>query len=113
MVAREMDVGAVMRNLNGQVNRIKGATRLGCVRAGFFVEAEATKNAPLKSGNLRGSGYTRMTAEGSQVGFEAEYAVFVHEIDNNYAIGGWKFLQRAVDENREEILEIIRAGARV
>ena len=113
-MAKEFEgLDTVMGNLNKEIDKIAGATRLACVRAGFFVEAQATRNAPLDTGNLRGSGYTRAIPDGAEVGFEADYALAVHEIDKNYTVGGWKYLQRVIDEDRDQILQIIRDGARV
>lgn len=109
----------VLRNLNREIKSIEEGSQVGILRAGFFIEAEATKNAPLFTGNLRGSSYTRNVnvmdgmQGGVEVGFEAEYAVYVHEIDNDYRNGEWKYLQRAIDENSNIILDIIREEASV
>jgi hypothetical protein len=109
----------VLRNLNREIKGLEDRTQVGLLKAGFFVEAEATKNAPLFTGNLRGSAYTRNVGimEGGQggveVGFEAEYALWVHEIDNDYRNGEWKYLQRAIDENADIIIDIIREEASV
>lgn len=43
-----------------------------------------------------------------EVGFTAFYALFVHEKDANHKVGEKKFLERALNENRGEILRIIQ-----
>jgi hypothetical protein len=104
----------VMRNLNKEIKGIEKRSQVGILKAGFFIEGEATKNAPLFTGNLRGSAYTRSVPEGGvEVGFEAEYALWVHEIEKDYGNGEWKYLQRAIDENESIILDIIRLEAKV
>lgn len=105
----------VLSELNRQILKIEGATAEGVEEAALFVEKEATQRAPILTGNLRGSAYTRRSSEGigAEVGFEAEYAIPVHEIDKNYTVGSWKYLQNAIDENRSQILEIIRLRAKV
>lgn len=100
-------------NLRKAIQQIEGRTEPGLFEAALFVEGEAVRNAPIDTGNLRGSGYTQRVPGGAEVGFTADYAVFVHEIDKNYTVGGWKFLERAVTENQNEILEIIRRRAAV
>lgn len=106
-------IEGVLKNLRSEIKKIEGDTERGCLKAGFFVEAEATRNAPIDTGNLRGGAYTRRITGGAEVGFEADYAVWVHEIDKNYTVGGWKYLQRALDENGDEILQIIRKDASI
>jgi hypothetical protein len=49
----------------------------------------------------------------AEIGFTAFYAVYVHEIDKNYTVGGWKYLERAIHENKAKILQTIRDRARV
>lgn len=105
----------VMKNLNKEIRKVEGLSQEGVLAAGLYVEAEATRNAPLLTGNLRGSAYTRSVPQGigAEVGFEAEYAAAVHEIDKNYTVGSWKYLQNAIDENRDRILEIIRSRVKL
>lgn len=104
----------VTRNLSRGIRKIDGNVSAGILEAALFVEAEATRNAPIDTGNLRGSAYHRrlepLTVE---VGFGADYAAPVHEIDKDYNQGKWKYLQRAIDENHDRILEIIRKRAQV
>lgn len=64
----------------------------------------------------------------ADVGFSANYAVYVHEMNKRYVVGhrdtetgvvkrslrkGWKFLERALLENRDRILRIIANEARI
>ena len=104
-------------NVNKQTSKIKNKTKEGMISAGLHIEAEAKRNTPIDTGNLRASGYTTWdTAPGSalavEIGFTAHYAIHVHEIKKNYHGGDWKFLERAIAENEGEILQEIvsRAG---
>ena len=38
-------------------------------------------------------------------------ALLIHELDQNYRRGQWKFLEAAVVQNREQILQILRGQA--
>lgn len=120
----------VVRNLNAEVRRIKGASIEGLLAGGLIVQAHSQRNVPVEYGNLRASAYTRKhpTSAGTvEVGYTAAYAVFVHEnmeqtlkgeprpsgLGTYWNPGGPKFLERALDENRAAILEQIRRRARI
>lgn len=48
------------------------------------------------------------------IGFTAAYAVYVHEIDKNYRKPGssWKFLELALMENEQKILDLIKQSVK-
>lgn len=73
----------------------------------LLIRRDAVVNAPVDTGNLRGSAYSSVKREGrntvGEVGFNAKYAVYVHEIDANYRVGGWKYLERSVNQNLPKI----------
>ena len=46
------------------------------------------------------------------MGFSAFYAVFVHEINKNYNVGQWKYLETVLIRDRKLILDIIRRKAK-
>lgn len=56
--------------------------------------------------NTRGEMY-------SEIGFTASYAIFVHEIEKNYTVGDWKFLERALFDNHDKIIKIIEDRASI
>jgi hypothetical protein len=112
-MATDDGLGEVMHNLNEAIAGIERRTQRGLLTAALFIEGEAVKNAPINIGNLRGSSYVYALEDGAEVGFESDYAVYVHEVDNDYGGGEWKYLQRAVDENTSIILDIIRKDAEV
>lgn len=47
------------------------------------------------------------------IGFSAFYAVFVHEINKNYTVGQWKYLEAVLIRDRKLILDIIRKKAKI
>lgn len=53
--------------------------------------------------------------ESAIIGYSAYYAVFVHEIDNNYKAPGvsWMYLARALKQERRMILKIIKDRAKI
>jgi len=98
--------------------------------AGLLVEGQSNRRVPVEYGNLRGSSYARKAQDDPlavEVGYTANYAVFVHEnleqklageprpsgLGTYWNPGGPKFLERALNENRDSILAIIQRRASV
>jgi len=46
------------------------------------------------------------------VGYTQNYALWVHETDRNYRVGGWKYLQRAATALRTTLPAIVRQAMR-
>jgi hypothetical protein len=74
---------------------------------GLGIQANAVLRAPVDTGRLRGSAYTtppQVTVEGSrvEVGFNTDYAVFVHErTEVQHDPGEAKFLENAVNDRMD------------
>ncbi|MGI9159859.1 MAG: hypothetical protein ACR2K1_08920 [Saprospiraceae bacterium] len=120
------DLDDIVGELNSEIERIKGATIEGLLAAGQLIQAGAQDRVPVKSGALKASAYTRVSATDAnvvEVGFEAEYALLVHE-DNDMKLAGqprsdgngeyWgpngasQFLTASVEANREKAIQIIQ-----
>lgn len=117
----------VLQNMNAKINEIRGVTIGGLLAGGLVVQREAQKRVPVDTGNLRASAYTRRAMEPGEkaveVGFEAAYAVFVHENMEQKLKGErrpsgrgvfWgprgrpKFLESALYDKMDEVLAAIR-----
>lgn len=107
----------VKANLAAASLRILDGGQAGLYAAGLVIKKEAIMLTPWDTGNLAGSAYVRKESgtfgEVVEVGYDAGYALAVHETNKNYRVGQWKFLQTAVDDNRGRIMDIIKAYARV
>lgn len=112
----------IMQGLNDEIKRIEGRTQKGVSKAALFVKAESMDRTPVKTGNLRDSHRveTYVSPEGpaAQVQNTAAYSLAVHENLNarfsaGSGKGGAKFLERALNENRDRVLEIITENAEV
>jgi Zn-dependent metalloprotease len=104
--------------MNKEIAAIENRSVGGLREAALLVKADAMKQTPLKTGNLRGSAYTQNAGTKSEpsveIGYTAAYAVYVHEIaENKHPIGNWKFLQYALQNSVARTLEIIRQAATV
>lgn len=108
---------AVLANLNRHIAAIQNRSKAGLREAALFIRGEAQKRTPVDTGHLRASAYTEAyntpLGSGAEIGFMASYAPFVHEIDKSYTVGQWKFLETALSENTQKIIEIIRKRARI
>jgi len=106
----------VLRNLNREIRGIKNRTRAGMREAALVVRKRSQELTPVKTGNLKGSAGTQVydtpKGPGAVIYYTAAYAPYVHEINRNYRVGQWKFLETALKQKAREILEIIRKRAR-
>lgn len=107
----------VLRNLNREVRGIQNRGKAGLWMAALMIRRRAQQLTPVKTGNLRASAYTHAyntpKGPGAEIGYTANYAVFVHEIDKDYRVGQWKFLETALKEKARDALEMIRREAQV
>lgn len=107
----------VMANLRREVNQLSERIKKALIQAGHFIQAEAQKRTPVDTGALRAG--ARTTWESTEFGvrvvvcYQAEYAIFVHERVAQHAVGDWKFLERAVTENWDAILQMIAKESRL
>lgn len=91
--------------------------------AATVIEGHAKDNVPVEFGFLRGSSYVQRITKGAETGFTEEYALYVHEnmeqtlegqprpsgLGTYWNPGGPKYLERAVNENADEIHRIFEA----
>jgi len=132
----------VMRNLNAEIQAIKGRSANGLIQAGMLVrrDMEVTPPViPVDTGNLRASWFTTLIRNlnlvGLTLGFSANYAVFVHEnVGADFVTPRWrydkkrkkrkywytpregagaKFFESALKNNKDNILKIIRDNAKI
>jgi hypothetical protein len=107
----------IIEEMNKQVKKIRTRTRAGVISALLVVKRDALKMTPVDTGNLRGSNYTDvfLTVKGvvGEIGYTASYAPYVHEVDKHYRKSGtsWKFLEKALIQNKEKIIQIIKQEA--
>ena len=86
-----------------------------------YLKAETLKVTPIDTGELRRSAFVispGMRAGGKdqratwKLAFNADHAGYVHEINRNYRVGHWKFLERTVQEQEAVFYQIVQTYAR-
>lgn len=111
----------VLRNLNREMGKIKIRGVKGMLVAADIVRKDMDKTPPLipvDTGRLRKSWYAKATHGINPVvemGFEANYALFVHEIPKKYKRpgSGNKFFQASVSRNMDEMIFTVAALAKI
>lgn len=91
----EDDVRLVVKGLNEDSLRIA-----------LKILDRAQRKVPVDTGFLKSTGYVRRVRDGYEVGYDADYAIYVHEIvENRHPNGGQaKFLEEAFYEVMSEIV---------
>jgi hypothetical protein len=136
-----LDSADFQRRLKTALGSMKHNAATGVRLACAHVKLEAQKRVPVDEGNLKGSAYTNIQKGPrglvGEIGFTAKYAAAVHEKEivnrgvkrKDRKIRGvkvkgkgkyWdpststnKFLEKAFDENRSEIIQIIHKSAKL
>ena len=129
-MAKAMDgqIQDVMKNINAELEKIKGRSMKGMIRAVIWLRRDMEYTPPLipvDTGNLRSSWFTKQfyvrNAPVLMFGFSASYAAWVHEnmgagdktINWKRPGAGPKFLQAALARNERDILRIIAENATI
>lgn len=109
----------IMAKTNIEIMKIKTRTTRGITKALLKIKRESIKMTPVNTGNLRGSCYTDTfrTFKGpiGEIGYTAYYAPYVHETNRAYRAKGtsWKFLEKALMQNKKTIINIIKSEAMI
>lgn len=111
-----------IKAFSNSVNKAKvkhgHAVENGIRAMALFVQAESQKLCPVDTTNLRTSASTRVSPEEgggfateARVVYTASYAIYVHEIVENYhkPPTSAKFLERVLKERQKEINQVGRA----
>lgn len=111
ITSRVTGLNKVLGNMGRQSSEILAKQKRALKKGGLFVQRESMKLVPVRTGNLRGSAFTRQDGDNDVlVGYTANYAVFVHEDLNATHKPGKtaKFLERVIREKKLEIIEVIK-----
>ena len=113
----------VLINLNREIKGIENRSMQGLIESSIIVRRDMDQTPPLipvDTGNLRASWFTTPVRKGTQqglmVGFNANYAVFVHEnvgAQFKRPQSGAKFFEASLKRNKQMILETIKQTASI
>jgi len=132
-----MDI--ILSNLNKEIRNIEGRSMKGLIQAAIIIRNDMENTPPLipvDTGHLRSSWFTSPLRKDSMIGllmgFNANYAVFVHEMIGpgkpgwRYGPGkgkkrwyiprpkaGPKFLEASLKRNKDNVLKEIRDNVQI
>lgn len=109
-----------LNEMINKMNSLKIVDGAGLTAAGFLIKGEAQRICPVDSANLINGAYVDAVVKESEnvlsveVGFQASYAPFVHEMPANT---NWqkptaenKFLEKSLMNNEGKVLQLIANG---
>ena len=64
----------------------------------------AQTKVPVDTGFLKSTGYVKQLSDGFEVGYDADYAIYVHEMPYKHEVGQSKFLEDAYYEVMAEVM---------
>jgi len=114
---RLIGMDKVLRKLTKEVNQLSERVEGGMIAAGQYIQAEAQANTPVDTGALRASARTTWEKGSGSikvcVSYGQYYSIFVHERKARHAVGDWKYLERAITENWDQIIAIMAKNSRL
>lgn len=117
-VMRVTGTDRMLRNLNKEIRGIVGRTEAGLLQAGLLIKRRSQKEVPVDTGNLKAGAYVtswNIPFKGPvvEIGYQAAYAAFVHEVQRSHRVGKWKFLEDPLKRSAKDVLAIIRKRAKI
>ena len=101
-----------LRTLSGP--QVLAAVRAPMTAVGTNILTEAKRQTPRDTGALVNSASmateTSLSAITITLGYNTPYAEPVHEIDNNYRVGNWKYLEKPIEEAALSVWSQVGAG---
>lgn len=94
------------------IDRISGVVEDALLDCGNDLQQKSVKITPKDTGALRGSAFTEAERKARNpsviVGFEEEYAIYVHEnLEAHHPVGQAKFLEQPLKENKDNYTKYI------
>ncbi len=109
-MASKVDIDAFLKSLQQDyLPRAHAAIKVAVNKFGHYVLGEAQELCPVKTGFLMASGFaTPPTGDGTatsmEIGFNASYALYVHEnLTAVHSQGQAKFLETAMNNHAAEL----------
>lgn len=113
--AKDIDATAINAALDKAGDEVRAVALSGLQAGGRRILADAQDKAPQDTGELRGSGRSRLDPANvrAQIDFTSPYAVIQHEAINiRHGVGGAKFLERALADQADAALEDVARSIR-
>lgn len=100
------------KKLNKSISEISSVVEDALLDCGNDLQQKAQDLTPVDTGALRASAFTEAESGSNPsviVGFEEEYAIFVHEnLEAHHPVGQAKFLEQPLKENSDKYVKYVR-----
>ena len=102
-----------LNNKLKNISEVSNVVQNALLDCGNDLQQKAQDLTPVRTGALRASAFTEADRQGRKpsitVGFEEEYALFVHEnLEAHHNNGQAKFLEQPLKENADKYVEYVR-----
>lgn len=99
--------------LNKSISEVFDTVEDALLDCGNDLQQKAQDLTPVDTGALRSSAFTEADRQGKNpgvvVGFEEEYAIYVHEnLEAHHPVGQAKFLEQPLQENTDKYVGHVR-----
>ncbi len=99
--------------LNKSISQISDTVQSALLDCSNDLQQKAQDLTPIDTGALRASAFTEADRQGENpsviVGFEEEYAIYVHEnLEAHHDVGQAKFLEQPLKENADKYAEHVK-----
>jgi hypothetical protein len=117
-VTAKFDIGAAIRGMGRDKARGIAAVTRALDIVGEHVLGDAQQLCPVDTGFLQSTGTTspaelRGNLIVKEIGFGAEYAIFVHEdMTAHHEVGQAKYLETAIRQNEERVFAFVAGEVR-
>ncbi|GLI51348.1 hypothetical protein TSYNTROOL_14340 [Tepidanaerobacter syntrophicus] len=101
------------KKLNKSISKISDTVQDALLDCGNDLQQKSVDITPVDTGALRSSAFTEADRQGKNpgvvVGFEEEYAIYVHEnLEAHHTVGQAKFLEQPLQENTDKYVGYVR-----
>lgn len=107
-----LQVEKVLSSLTRHERQIIDNIEHNMLVGGLMIQRDAQGMTPVMTGNLRAGAFTDLVAPlHVVVGYQADYAIFVHEnVEAHHPVGEAKFLEKSVNKNRKRFFDGLHKG---
>jgi hypothetical protein len=100
----------IQKAFNRKISKVESYTPNALMDVGNDLQGKAQQLAPVDTGDLRGSAYTKLGKNSVEVGFNTPYALRQHEeLNYRHPRGGQaKYLEEPFKENKNKYIDHIK-----
>lgn len=104
----------IEKNIAEQLERIEGLSVKGVRKAAGEIVNRSKELTPVDTGDLKNEQFVVNVKGGARIDVRKNYALYVHEdLEAHHEVGQAKFLETAIVEKTDRILELAEQEAKI